>query len=86
MDVIIYYCNLCQMYAPSAAIAAALKREFNLDTELRQGRWGTFRIEHRGDEVYNRWKTCGWMGRLGFGHTPTPEEVVAIFRARVAKG
>ncbi|MBT6158272.1 MAG: hypothetical protein HOL01_05475 [Planctomycetaceae bacterium] len=82
MDVTIHYCRLCGLAAPAEEIVEALQREFPLRCETREGFWGTFRIEHRGEVVFNRWTSRGLMGRLGFGRTPTAEEVVAIFRGR----
>jgi hypothetical protein len=52
--------------------------------ELRPAFWGTFRIVHAGEEIFNRWKTRGWLGRLGCGRTPTPDEIVTLVRARLA--
>lgn len=82
MQVTIYYCNACKLRQPAEQIAAALEREFNLSSELKAGFWGTFKIEVDGEEVFNRWKDRGLIGRLGFGRTPQPEEIVQLFRQR----
>jgi hypothetical protein len=63
-------------------IAESLQREYHLHCETRQGFWGAFRIEHHGEIVFSRWTSRGLLGRLGFGRTPTAQEVVALFRGR----
>ncbi len=45
-----------------------------------EGFWGTFRIEVEGREIFNRWKTRGIWGRIGFGRTPEPAEIVTLVR------
>jgi predicted Rdx family selenoprotein len=84
MEVTIHYCKTCHFERPARAIAAALEQECGLQSELRRAFWGTFRIEYAGEEIYNRWKTRGWLGRVGLGRTPTPDEIVALVRSRVA--
>lgn len=76
----IYYCPPCGLREPAERIAEALERELSLGAELREGFWGTFRVECDGEVIFNRWKDRGWLGRLGFGATPTPEEIVALVR------
>ena len=78
MSVRIHYCRLCGFARHAEAIARALDAELGLSIDLREASWGTFRIEWSGREVYNRWRTRGILGRVGLGHTPTPEEVVAL--------
>ena len=78
MTVRIHYCRLCGFGEPAEAIARAVDADLGLSTDLRQAFGGTFRIEWSGREVYSRWRTRGILGRLGLGHTPTPEEVVAL--------
>jgi selenoprotein W-related protein len=85
MDATIHYCRLCGLEPRAREIAAALRREYGLECEIREGFWGTFRIEHGGEEVFNRWKSRGWLGRLGLGRTPTADEVVAQFRERASR-
>lgn len=78
--VTIYYCKTCQYRPVAEAIAAALKSELGLQCEIREGKWGTFRIERDGQEIYNRWKVRGFLGRIGLGRAPTPQQVVDLFR------
>lgn len=79
-SVVIYFCRTCGFGKPAEQIADAVRRELGLSTECRPGFWGCFRIEHDGQEIFNRWKTRGWLGRLGCGRTPSPEEIVALLR------
>lgn len=81
--VTIHYCKLCGLLEPAEAIAAALERECNVKSQLKEGSWGTFRVEHGGEEIFNRWKSCGWLGRVGFGRTPRPDEIVSLIRPRL---
>lgn len=76
----IYYCELCHLRVPAEAIAAAVEKEFGLKSELREAFWGTFQIDYNGQEVFNRWKHRGLIGRLGFGRTPKPEEIIKRLR------
>jgi len=82
MNVTIHYCRICGLAVPAEEIAEALRREFQLQCETREGFWGTFRVEHQGEVVFNRWTSRGLLGRLGFGRTPTAEEVIAMCRDR----
>jgi selT/selW/selH-like putative selenoprotein len=79
--VVIYFCRTCGFGPPAEAIAEALRRELGLSVECRPGFWGCFRIEFNGRELFNRWKTRGWLGRLGCGRTPTPQEIVELIRS-----
>lgn len=83
MNVTVYYCRLCKLREPAEAIAAALHAELGIAVDVREGFWGTFRIELDGQEVFNRWKTRGVWGRLGFGRTPTPEEIVRLIETHL---
>ena len=85
MEVTIFFCRLCRLREPAQQIADALQSELGMKAELRKGFWGTFRVEHDGTEVFNRRKDRGFLGRLGFGRTPTPDEIVAIFQNRLAE-
>ncbi len=80
MQVTIYYCRLCKLRKPAEAIAQALQHELGVQANLAEGFWGTFRIEVDGQDVFNRWQSRGIWGRLGFGRTPSPEEIVALLR------
>jgi predicted Rdx family selenoprotein len=80
-EVIIHYCRTCGFGVPAEQIAEAVRREFGLSVECRPSWWGCFRIESSGCELFNRWKSRGWLGRLGFGHTPAPAEVVEQLRS-----
>lgn len=80
MSATIHYCPACGFRGHSEAIATALRSELGIDSDLREGFWGTFRIEYEGRVIYDRWRTRGWLGRIGFGRTPTAEEIVALFR------
>lgn len=81
LSVTIYYCKLCKLREPAEAISAALGEQLGVDCTLREGFWGTFRVEVEGQEVFNRWKSRGLWGRLGFGRTPTPTEIVPLVAA-----
>lgn len=85
MDVTIDYCRACHLEAPAREIAAALERDLGLTANVRPGFWGTFRVECDGEELFNRWKSRGLLGRLGFGRTPRPEEIVDLVRAFQAR-
>lgn len=78
--VIIHYCRTCGFRKPAEHIAAAVEQALSIRCELRKGFWGTFRIESDGREIYNRWKTRGWLGRLGLGQNPRSEEIVTLLR------
>jgi len=80
----IYYCELCHLRAPAEAIAAALQQEFQLKSELREGFWGTFQVLYNDQEVFNRWKHRGLIGRIGFGSTPKPAEIIQRLRPFLA--
>jgi predicted Rdx family selenoprotein len=81
-SVVIHYCRTCGFDKPAESIAESLRRELRLTVECRPGFWGCFRIEHNGEELFNRWKTRGWLGRLGCGRTPTAAEIVALLQQR----
>jgi predicted Rdx family selenoprotein len=78
--VLIHYCSTCGFRKPAERIAAAVTQSLSLRCELRKAFWGTFRIEYDGREIYNRWKSGGWLGRLGLGKNPRPEEIVELLR------
>ena len=84
MDITIHFCKTCGFREHAEDIAEALNSELGLTSEFVEGFWGTFRIYHGDEEVYNRWRTHGIWGRIGLGHTPTPDEIVSLFRDRVA--
>lgn len=83
-DCTIYYCRTCRFRPVAETIAEAIQREFGVQSRLVEGVWGTFRVVYRGEEVFNRWTSRGWIGRLGFGHKPTPDEIVSAIRSRQA--
>ncbi|MFG0297968.1 MAG: Rdx family protein [Maioricimonas sp. JB045] len=83
-DCTIYYCRTCRFRPVAEKIAEAIQREFGVQSRLVEGVWGTFRVVYRGEEVFNRWTSRGWIGRLGFGHKPTPDEIVLAIRSRQA--
>jgi predicted Rdx family selenoprotein len=80
--VVIYFCRTCGFGKPAEEIAGVVRRELGLTVECRPGFWGCFRIERDGQEIFNRWKTRGWLGRLGWGRSPTAEEIVELLRCR----
>ncbi len=80
MQVTIYYCPPCRLRGPAEEIARAVERELGFETEIKQGFWGTFRVESDGEVIFNRWKDRGWLGRLGLGAVPTPEEILNRLR------
>ena len=53
-----------------------------LTVECQASYWGCFRVELDGTEIFNRWKTRGWLGRLGFGREPSAEEIISQIRHR----
>ena len=79
-SIVIHFCRACGFDRSAERIAEALRRELGLSVECRPGFWGCFRIERDGQEIFNRWKTRGWLGRLGCGLTPTPKEIVDLLR------
>jgi predicted Rdx family selenoprotein len=79
--IVIHYCHTCHFEAPARAIAQAIERETSEPVEIRRAFWGTFRIERDGVEIYNRWKTRGFWGRIGLGRAPTPEEILQLLRS-----
>lgn len=81
-EVVIHFCRTCGFDQPAEEIARAVRRELNLAVESRPGFWGCFRIEHDGVEIFNRWKTRGWLGRFGCGRTPTSEEIIERLQQR----
>ncbi len=81
-EVIIHFCRTCGFEKPAEQIAAAVRRDLGLPVECRSGFWGCFRIEHEGREIFNRWKSRGWLGRLGCGRTPTAAEIVELLQQR----
>lgn len=83
MKVTIYFCPPCGLREPAERIAEALEYHLNLGALLEEGFWGTFRVEIDGEVIFNRWKDRGWLGRLGLGKLPTPEEIVALVRERM---
>lgn len=83
-EVRIRFCRTCGFGPPAEEIAAVVRRELGVHVVCLPGFWGCFRVEHEGHEVYNRWKTRGWLGRLGFGRTPTPAEIVALLREHLS--
>jgi hypothetical protein len=83
MKVTIHFCPPCGLRKPAERIAETLERELSLGAELREGFWGVFRVEYGGEEIFNRWKDRGWLGRIGFGKVPTPEEIVSLVRQRM---
>ncbi len=85
MKVAIIYCPPCGLREPAERIAEALERELSLGAELREGFWGAFRVEMGGEVIFNRWKDRGWLGRMGFGKVPTPEEIVSLVRQKLAE-
>jgi len=83
MEVTIHYCQTCGFRERADEVARALEQKFELHCKIQKGFWGTFRIEHGGEEVFNRWKTRGILGRIGLGRTPTAAEIVRIFQGRL---
>lgn len=79
-DIVIHFCRTCGFGVPAEQAAEAVRRELGLAVECRPGWWGCFRIEVHGREIFNRWKSRGWLGRLGFGITPKPCDVVEMLR------
>ncbi len=67
--VLIRFCRTCGFGVPAEQIAKALRQELGIRVECQPGYWGCFRVEFDGIEVFNRWKTRRWLGRLGFGRT-----------------
>ena len=82
-QVVIYFCRTCGFGPPAEQIAAEVRRELGLTVECRPDFWGCFHIEHDGQEIFNRWKTRGWLGRLGCGRSPTSAEIVELLRQRL---
>ena len=78
MRVKIHYCRTCGFREQAEAIAEVLNQTLDAKTELREGFWGTFRIECDGEEIFNRWKSRGILGRLGLGRNPLPEEIARL--------
>lgn len=85
MKVAITYCRPCKLREPAEKIAEALERDLSLGAELREGFWGAFKVECDGDVIFDRWKDRGWLGRLGFGAVPIPEEIVPLVRRKLAE-
>ncbi len=79
-QVVIHFCRTCGFDRPAEQIAEALRHELGLTVECRPGFWGCFRIERDGQEMFNRWKTRGWLGRLGCGRMPPPGEIIELLR------
>ena len=79
----IRFCRACGFHAPAEQIAEALRQQLGLTVECRPGFWSCFHIELDGAEVFNRWKTRGWLGRLGCGRTPTPDEILETIRGHL---
>lgn len=82
--VLIYYCRTCGFGALAQQISDASAREFGntlgMRVDCKSSYWGCFRVEMEGVEIFNRWKTRGWLGRVGFGRTPTREEIIELIR------
>lgn len=76
----IHYCATCGFRKHAERIAAAVQSELSIPCQMRKAFWGTFRIEYGGREIYNRWKSGGWLGRLGLGKNPRPEEILSLLR------
>lgn len=81
-EVVIHFCRTCGFNKPAEQIAEAVRRELGLTVECRPGFWGCFRVEHNGQAIFSRWKTRGWLGRLGWGRTPTSAEIVELLQQR----
>lgn len=79
--IVIHYCRTCHFEPPARAIAQAIERDIGEPVEIRRAFWGTFCIERNGMEIFNRWKTRGIWGRLGFGRTPQPDEILQLLRS-----
>ena len=82
MSVTIHYCETCHFEPAARELAAVVERETGLPCTLQKGFWGTFRIVHQGEEIFNRWKTRGWLGAIGCGRNPQPAEIVQILKLR----
>lgn len=82
--VLICYCQTCGFGALAEQISDALAREFGntfgIRVDCKSSYWGCFRVEIEGVEIFNRWKTRGWLGRVGIGRTPTKEEIIKLIR------
>ncbi len=82
--VLIYYCRTCGFGALAQQISDASAREFGntlgIRVDCKSSYWGCFRGEMEGVEIFNRRKTRGWLGRVGFGRTPTKEEIIKLIR------
>jgi hypothetical protein len=85
MKVTITYCPPCGLREPAEKIAESLERELSLGAALREGFWGAFKIEWGGEVIFNRWTDRGFLGRIGFGRIPTPEEIVTLVRRKSAE-
>ena len=82
--VLIRFCRTCGFGVLAEQIAEIMRREWGLVVECQSSYWGCFRVELDGVEVFNRWKTRGWLGRIGFGRTPSPDEVVSLIRGCIS--
>ena len=82
-QVVIHFCRTCGFGPLAEQIAAAVRRELGLTVECLPDFWGCFGIEQDGQEIFNRWKTRGWLGRLGCGRSPTSAEIVELLRQRL---
>ena len=81
--VLIRFCRTCGFGVLAEQIADALRQEFGLVVECQPSYWGCFRVDFDKIEVFNRWKTRRWIGRLGFGRTPSSDEIVGLIRHRL---
>ena len=77
----IHFCELCRYRPLAESIAAAIREELQLPVAIEPGGWGCFRVELDGREIYDRWTSNGWWGRIGFGRAPTPAVILAKLRS-----
>lgn len=78
--VAIYFCETCMFRPPAERVAAELREALGITPTLHHAFWGTFRVVVDGREVFNRWKTCGWWGKLGCGRLPQPGEISQLIQ------
>lgn len=85
-QMVIHYCPPCGLRPTAVNLAVAVEAATGVTSEIRPGGWGTFRIEYAGNVLFDRWKTRGLLGRIGFGRLPTAEELVALVKQRGTVG
>ncbi len=84
MNMRITYCWPCGYGKLARELADAVQQQHEHRPQLIVGFPGAFRVEANGRVIYDKRRTRGWLGWLGFGRVPTAQEVLSLLEEQSA--